>query len=253
MDEKKDLLLTAELKEEEKIEADSPTDGENDREISSPAQTGSILKKIFVSAMCLVTLTTALFCGIYIFGKLGISAESITKLAIKTITGRDAVAVASSEVKESAVETEAEAETVSPYSTAAKTDAETAREEYVITPIPIELSNETPYEPDTDALLAAGRIIPRAEELYAVYGNDEPLVLILHTHGSEGFSDTSDSGYRTTDSGKNVVALGERVTQKLNDSGIKTIHSPAIPPTPAYPYSKGKIPDERKAIARYTR
>lgn len=99
MDEKKDMLLTAELKEEEKIEADSPTDGENDREISSPAQTGSILKKIFVSAMCLITLTTALFCGIYIFGKLDISAESITKLAIKTITGRDAVAVASSEVK----------------------------------------------------------------------------------------------------------------------------------------------------------
>ena len=234
MDEKKDMLLTAELKEEEKIEADSPTDGENDREISSPAQTGSILKKIFVSAMCLVTLTTALFCGIYIFEKLDISAESITKLAVKTITGRDAVAVASSEVKESAAETKAEAETVSQSPTDAKTDAETAREEYVIMPIPIELSNETPYEPDTDALLAAGRIIPRAEELYAVYGNDEPLVLILHTHGSEGFSDTSDSGYRTTDSGKNVVALGERVTQKLNDSGIKTIHSPVLYDNPDF-------------------
>lgn len=235
MDEKKDMLLTAELKEEEKIEADSPTDGENDREISSPAQTGSILKKIFVSAMCLVTLTTALFCGIYIFGKLDISAESITKLAVKTITGRDAVAVSSSEVKESAAETKAEAETVSPHSTAAKTDEETdAREEYVITPIPIELSNETPYEPDTDALLAAGRIIPRAEELYAVYGEGEPLVLILHTHGSEGFSDASDSGYRTTDSEKNVVALGERVTQKLNDSGIKTIHSPVLYDNPDF-------------------
>ena len=235
MDEKKDMLLTAELKEEEKIEADSPTDGENDKEISSPAQTGSILKKIFVSAMCLVTLTTALFCGIYIFGKLDISAESITKLAVKTITGRDAVAVASSEVKESAAETKAEAETVSPYSTAAKTDEETdAREEYVIMPIPIELSNETPYEPDTDALLAAGRIIPRAEELYAVYGDGEPLVLILHTHGSESFSDTSDSGYRTTDSGKNVVALGDRVTRKLNDSGIKTIHSPVLYDNPDF-------------------
>ena len=234
MDEKKDMLLTAELKEEEKIEADSPTDGENDREISSPAQTGSILKKIFVSAMCLVTLTTALFCGIYIFGKLDISAESITKLAIKTITGRDAVAVASSEVKESAAETEAKDENVSPSPTDAKTDAETAREEYVITPIPIELSNETPYEPDTDALLAAGRIIPKAEELYAVYGEGEPLVLILHTHGSEGFSDTSDSSYRTTDSGKNVVTLGDRVTQKLNDSGIKTIHSPVLYDNPDF-------------------
>ena len=235
MDEKKDMLLTAELKEEEKIEADSPTDDKNDSEISSPAQTGSILKKIFVSAMCLITLTTALFCGIYIFGKLDISAESITKLAVKTITGRDAVAVASSEVKESAAETEAKAETVSPYPTAAKTDEETdAREEYVITPIPIELSNETPYEPDTDALLAAGRIIPKAEELYAVYGEGEPLVLILHTHGSEGFSDTSDSGYRTTDSGKNVVTLGDRVTQKLNDSGIKTIHSPVLYDNPDF-------------------
>ena len=235
MDEKKDMLLTAELKEEEKIEADSPTETESTEEAPSPAQTGSILKKIFVSAMCLVTLTTALFCGIYIFGKLDISAESITKLAVKTITGRDAVAVASSEVKESAAETKAEAETVSPYSTAAKTDEETdAREEYVITPIPIELSNETPYEPDTDALLAAGRIIPRAEELYAVYGEGEPLVLILHTHGSEGFSDASDSGYRTTDSGKNVVTLGDRVTQKLNDSGIKTIHSPVLYDNPDF-------------------
>ena len=235
MDEKKDMLLTAELKEEEKIEADSPTETESTEEAPSPAQTGSILKKIFVSAMCLVTLTTALFCGIYIFGKLDISAESITKLAIKTITGRDAVAVASSEVKESAVETKAEAETVSPYSTAAKTDEETdAREEYVIIPIPIELSNETPYEPDTDALLAAGRIIPKAEELYAVYGEGEPLVLILHTHGSEGFSDTSDSSYRTTDSGKNVVTLGERVTQKLNESGIKTIHSPVLYDNPDF-------------------
>lgn len=235
MDEKKDMLLTAELKEEEKIEADSPTETESTEEAPSPAQTGSILKKIFVSAMCLITLTTALFCGIYIFGKLGISAESITKLAVKTITGRDAVAVASSEVKESAAETKAEAETVSPYSTAAKTDEETdAREEYVIMPIPIELSNETPYEPDTDALLTAGRIIPRAEELYAVYGKEEPLVLILHTHGSEGFSDTSDSGYRTTDSGKNVVTLGDRVTQKLKDSGIKTIHSPVLYDNPDF-------------------
>ena len=103
------------------------------------------------------------------------------------------MAVASSEVKESISETEAE--TVSPSTVAKKTAEETdAGEEYVITPIPIELSNETPYEPDTDALLAAGRIIPRAEELYAVYGEEEPLVLILHTHGSEGFSDASDSG-----------------------------------------------------------
>ena len=67
MDEKKDMLLTAELKEEEKIEADSPTETESTEEAPSPAQTGSILKKIFVSAMCLVTLTTALFCGIYIW------------------------------------------------------------------------------------------------------------------------------------------------------------------------------------------
>ena len=234
MDEKKDMLLTAELKEEEKIEADSPTETESTEEAPSPAQTGSILKKIFVSAMCLVTLTTALFCGIYIFGKLDISAESITKLAVKTITGRDAVAVASSEVKESVPETVAKDETTSPSPTDAKTDAETAREEYVITPIPIELSNETPYEPDTDALLAAGRIIPRAEELYAVYGEGDPLVLILLTDGSEGFSDASDSGYRTTDSEKNVVALGERVTQKLNDSGIKTIHSPVLYDNPDF-------------------
>lgn len=236
MDEKKDMLLTAELKEEEKIEDDSPTEPENTEDISSPAQTGSILKKIFVSAMCLITLTTVLFCGIYIFGKLDISAESITKLAVKTITGRDAVVadLPDTDVTHES-QTDAEAETVSPSPVAAKADEDSdAGEEYIITPIPIELSNETPYQPDTDALLAGGRIIPKAEELYATYGSEEPLVLILHTHGSESFCDTSDSGYRTTDSTKNVVALGERVTQKLNDSGIKVIHSPVLYDNPDF-------------------
>lgn len=234
MDEKKDMLLTAELKEEEKIEADSPTETESTEEAPSPAQTGSILKKIFVSAMCLVTLTTALFCGIYIFGKLDISAESITKLAVKTITGRDAVAVASSEVKESVPETVAKDETTSPSPTDAKDRCRDRREEYVITPVPIELSNETPYEP-TQTLFSPQDESYRGQRSFTQYtGRANPLVLILHTHGSEGFSDASDSGYRTTDSEKNVVALGERVTQKLNDSGIKTIHSPVLYDNPDF-------------------
>lgn len=89
----------------------------------------------------------------------------------------------------------------------------------------LELSNETPYELNMEELLTMERVIPPADELYELYGEDAPLVLILHTHGTEAFSDSAANDYRSNDITKNIVSLGTVIADKLNSSGINTLHS----------------------------
>lgn len=58
----------------------------------------------------------------------------------------------------------------------------------------------------------------------------EPLVLIVHTHGTEAYapenalSIKSGSPLRSSDTSKNIVAVGEVMSDILNASGISTIH-----------------------------
>lgn len=86
------------------------------------------------------------------------------------------------------------------------------------------LSNETPYSPDMAEILSMPRAIPTADELYAEHGSSAPLVLIIHTHATESFSNTANEGYRTEDTSKNIVAVGEVISESLRKEGIITIH-----------------------------
>ncbi|MBQ6893681.1 MAG: stage II sporulation protein P, partial [Clostridia bacterium] len=59
----------------------------------------------------------------------------------------------------------------------------------------------------------------------------EPLVLIVHTHGTEGFAEEGKSYYndsinypRSEDVSKNIVAVGKVLCDVLNENGIPTIH-----------------------------
>lgn len=60
--------------------------------------------------------------------------------------------------------------------------------------------------------------------------SDEPLVLIYHTHGTEGYAKEGKTSYspsslpRSTDIKENVVAVGEALCKYLNDNGIPSIH-----------------------------
>ncbi len=182
-----------------------------------------IIRGIFTSAMCLISLVITVCVASFIIGKLDISAEKLTLTAIKVISGREAVLIeAETEVKSETVaeNIESEAETLEKAET-----ADNKQPEYTITPVKIELSNETPYEPNTQALIENGRVIPTLNELYKNYGENEPVVLLLHTHGSESYSDTSDDNYRSSDKDKNVVSLGDKVAEILEKNGISTIHS----------------------------
>lgn len=84
--------------------------------------------------------------------------------------------------------------------------------------------NETPYRPDVPLLLT------RVWERHTP--TDEPLVLILHTHTSEGYQpegtsyltgSVGDVTY-TNDSTQSVIAVGETLCRVLNENGIGAIH-----------------------------
>ena len=56
----------------------------------------------------------------------------------------------------------------------------------------------------------------------------EPTVLILHSHGTESYTKTEDyketTKYRTRDSDYNVVSVGARLAQVLEAGGVRVIH-----------------------------
>ncbi len=58
----------------------------------------------------------------------------------------------------------------------------------------------------------------------------EPLVLIYHTHGTEGYAEEGKTSYsasslpRSTDITENVVAVGKLLCDILNENGIPTLH-----------------------------
>lgn len=57
---------------------------------------------------------------------------------------------------------------------------------------------------------------------------ESPTVLILHTHGTESYTRTEDykesSLYRTSDTGYNVVSIGDQLAALLENAGIRVIH-----------------------------
>lgn len=86
------------------------------------------------------------------------------------------------------------------------------------------IHNETPYRPDVPMLLT------RVWERHTP--GDGPLVLILHTHTSEGYlpegtayltGSVGDATY-TDDPTQSVLAVGETLCRILNENGIGAIH-----------------------------
>ncbi len=89
------------------------------------------------------------------------------------------------------------------------------------------LINETPYQPILTP--ESERDIPALSELYAEYGSDAPVVLIIHTHATESFAEdgasfTSEEEYRSLEPTDNMLAVGKALCKVLEGRGINTIH-----------------------------
>jgi len=88
--------------------------------------------------------------------------------------------------------------------------------------LPLRLTNETGYEPDL-AACAEARAIPPLGDLPEETGGDEPLVLILHTHGTEAYRECVGGNYRSRDPSLSVLCLGEQLADRLNGAGISAL------------------------------
>ena len=102
----------------------------------------------------------------------------------------------------------------------------------------VEVYNDCGYEADLEAMLQS----PLSWDLT----QDGPAVLILHSHGSEGYRESS--GYRSLNTSDNVVSVGTRLKEKLEQAGIGVIHDTTMHDQPSYNQS---YIEAREAIEEY--
>lgn len=79
-----------------------------------------------------------------------------------------------------------------------------------------------------------------------------PQVLIVHTHGSESYQKrenyTETSRYRTLNTQYNMVSVGDRLAQLLEDGGVEVLHDRTVHDHPSYTNSYN---ESRKSIKKY--
>lgn len=102
------------------------------------------------------------------------------------------------------------------------------------------------YRPDLESLLLS----PLDWDLTG----EEPTVLIVHTHATEGYAKQPDEDYvenvpyRTLDERYNMVSIGDEVARVLESGGIKVLHDRRFHDDPSYNDSYGNA---RASIEAY--
>lgn len=93
------------------------------------------------------------------------------------------------------------------------------------------ISNSTDYSLEVQDL---------QQPFSAVLTGEGPQVLILHTHGSEGYTPAPgeevvwSGNYRTTDTRYNVVRVGDEIARVLGEAGISVLHDRTLYDYPSY-------------------
>lgn len=100
------------------------------------------------------------------------------------------------------------------------------------------LYNSTSYDPPLEELYRQPLLWQLKEQ--------QPTVLILHTHATEGYTQTAQdtydetSAYRTLDKTRSVVSIGAYVAQILEQGGVRVIHDTTLHDYPEYTGSYGR-------------
>ena len=101
--------------------------------------------------------------------------------------------------------------------------------------IPYDLSSESDGElrlyNDTFMNIDINQYARSEPSVGAMASTDEPIVLIIHTHGTEAYSEEGVYGYsdtynipRSYDVTKNVIHIGDVIARILNENGVCTVH-----------------------------
>ena len=106
----------------------------------------------------------------------------------------------------------------------------------------LDIRYSTSARPDLEKLLT--------EPLIWDLTGSEPTVLILHTHATESYtrhqeSYKESSAFRTLDEGYNMISIGARVAQMLEEAGITVVHDRQLHDYPSY---NGSYNHARKSI-----
>jgi stage II sporulation protein P len=95
----------------------------------------------------------------------------------------------------------------------------------------LSISNETKYKINSDSLFSQKFPVrsislqkQNDSDILPVFSAASPEVLIIHTHGTEGYSDSAFTNYRTCDTSKNVVAVGRKLKSALENQGVAVLH-----------------------------
>jgi stage II sporulation protein P len=123
---------------------------------------------------------------------------------------------------------------------------------YEATEMPkLNIINRTKFSVDLNGFLS--KPFPISGEI-----NDSPLVLIVHTHGSESYLEkgyefySPEETFRSLDEEKTVVHIGEVLCEKLNSLGIGTVHDKTMYDltdfNKSYNYSREGI---KEALSKY--
>lgn len=108
----------------------------------------------------------------------------------------------------------------------------------------VEIYDYASKNPDLGALLA--------EPLTWDLTQEQPTVLILHTHASESYENTENytesSQYRTLDEAYNMLSIGEAVAKSLEAQGITVLHDTTIHDYPSY---NGSYDNSRQTVSGY--
>ncbi len=148
---------------------------------------------------------------------------------IQNSTSSETVEVMTGDIKGKIIE-----KYISPYSAATSYDS-------------VYMKNSTGLTIDIKSLLEAK--LP-----FSLSKTDKPQVLILHTHATETYMPytcdyyTSEYNSRTTDNSKNMVRIGEIISNMLNNAGISVIHAKTQHDYPSY---TGSYSNSAKTVCDY--
>ena len=118
--------------------------------------------------------------------------------------------------------------------------------EKYISPYTAKLSYDKVYMKNSTPLSINIKNLLNSKLSYKIEKNNKPQVLIVHTHTTETYLSgdmktyPNDYSSRTTNNGKNMVAIGEIIAKKLNNAGIKTLHDKTQHDYPQYNGSYGR-------------
>ncbi len=222
--------VSSETKESELCEVTTPILSED---IDSPSFVRSALHFIFIK---LLPITLALFSAVIALslaasfaGELDLSAEKLVRIMIGDFAGGADFVIDAEGEYPSLLPGNSELESDGSMSTADKNLPPSENTSNLTA-----LLNETPYTPDMNEIANLPRAIPPLDELYERYGDGAPIVLIIHTHGSESYADTKSEGYRSLNEEKNIIAVGKAIADKLQSEDIATIHCTEIFDSPDF-------------------